>query len=152
MPSLACPSSAVLLLDVLFSRICYVHYLSITLLLTCSSPWQPVFCDWGFNLPRGEACLEKWQPIPAGVDLLVTHGPPLGHGDRCRGGNRAGCGNLLEEIEGRIRPKLHVFGHIHEDYGVSTNGTTVFANASNCNIRYDRHNLNAPLVFDVRVG
>lgn len=129
-----------------------VHYPSTTLLLTCSSPWQPVFCDWGFNLPRGEACLEKWQPIPAGVDILVTHGPPLGHGDRCRGGNRAGCGNLLEEIEGRIRPKLHVFGHIHEDYGVSTNGTTVFANASNCNIRYDRHNLNAPLVFDVRVG
>jgi len=116
------------------------------------SPWQPWFCDWGFNLARGEECLAKWRAVPAAVDILLTHGPPLGHGDRCRGGNRAGCGNLLEEVEGRIAPKLHVFGHIHEGYGVTTNGTTVFVNASNCNVRYDRHRLNPPIVLDVLVG
>ena len=75
---------------------------------------QPEFCSWGFNLPRGDPCLEKWQKIPSNVDILMTHGPPIGHGDLCTGGNRAGCVDLLREVQYRIRPKYHVFGHIHE--------------------------------------
>ncbi|XP_078331811.1 metallophosphoesterase MPPED2-like isoform X3 [Crassostrea virginica] len=43
------------------------------------SPWQPVFCDWGFNLSRGEDILEKWQKIPTNTQILITHGPPVGH-------------------------------------------------------------------------
>ena len=39
---------------------------------------QPWFYGWGFNLPRGQALLEKWNLIPEGVDVLITHGPPLG--------------------------------------------------------------------------
>ncbi|CAK7297079.1 Metallophosphoesterase domain-containing protein 1 [Vulpes lagopus] len=39
--------------------------------------WQPWFYGWGFNLPRGQALLEKWNLIPEGVDILITHGPPL---------------------------------------------------------------------------
>lgn len=39
---------------------------------------QPWFYGWGFNLPRGQALLEKWNLIPEGVDILITHGPPLG--------------------------------------------------------------------------
>lgn len=42
------------------------------------SPRQPWFYGWGFNLPRGQALLEKWNLIPEGVDILITHGPPLG--------------------------------------------------------------------------
>ena len=41
-------------------------------------PRQPEFGDWAFNLPRGEKCLEKWDLIPEGVDVLITHGPPIG--------------------------------------------------------------------------
>lgn len=41
---------------------------------------QPVFCDWGFNLKRGEDILKKWQTIPADLDILMTHGPPVGKG------------------------------------------------------------------------
>lgn len=41
---------------------------------------QPVFCDWGFNLNRGEDILKKWQTIPADLDILMTHGPPVGKG------------------------------------------------------------------------
>ena len=63
---------------------------------------------------RGKECQEKWDLIPAGVDVLMTHGPPLGHGDLCSGGNRAGCEQLLHTIQQRVRPKYHVFGHIHE--------------------------------------
>ncbi len=42
------------------------------------SPWQPEFGGWAFNLPRGEECLEKWEMIPEGIDVLITHGPPIG--------------------------------------------------------------------------
>jgi hypothetical protein len=42
------------------------------------SPWQPVFCDWGFNLERGQPIQEKWDMIPDDTDILMTHGPPIG--------------------------------------------------------------------------
>ncbi|KAK3782991.1 hypothetical protein RRG08_058050 [Elysia crispata] len=113
------------------------------------SPWQPFFGDWGFNLPRGEACLEKWDKIPDDTDILVTHGPPIGHGDHCFDGQRAGCVELLTTIQTRVKPRYHLFGHIHEAYGMTTDGHTTFINGSNCTLRYKPHN--APIVFDFTI-
>lgn len=93
------------------------------------SPWQPRFHDWAFNLDRGPLLAEKWALIPPGIDVLVTHGPPHGIGDLCLGGDRAGCVDLLARVR-VVRPKLHVFGHIHEAAGVTTADGTVFVNAS----------------------
>ncbi|OWZ07480.1 Calcineurin-like phosphoesterase, partial [Phytophthora megakarya] len=45
------------------------------------TPWQPEFCNWAFNLPRGDALLQKWRHIPTDTDVLITHTPPMGHGD-----------------------------------------------------------------------
>lgn len=84
------------------------------------SPWQPAFHDWAFNLPRGEALAEKWALIPEATDVLITHGPPAGFGDRSWD-SRAGCSELLSALE-RTRPALHVFGHIHQDGGAWTTG------------------------------
>lgn len=100
------------------------------------SPWQPEFGGWAFNLPRGEPCREKWRLIPSDADVVITHGPPLGYGDLCRSGARAGCLDLLVELQERVQPKYHVFGHIHESHGVTTDGTTTFINASTCDLRY----------------
>jgi hypothetical protein len=72
---------------------------------TSSSPWQPEFCDWAFNLKRGEECDAVWRKIPEGIDVLVTHGPPLGYGDLCSSGFRAGCYDLLRHIKLRVKPK-----------------------------------------------
>ena len=36
------------------------------------SPWQPEYNDWAFNLPRGEALAQRWDLIPAGIDILIT--------------------------------------------------------------------------------
>ena len=69
------------------------------------SPWQPVFSNSAFNLPRGEELRQRWAwspgtsrwaGVPEGTRLLVTHGPPLGVGDSCtyRGvpqGRAGGC-------------------------------------------------------------
>lgn len=113
------------------------------------TPWQPEYCNWAFNLPRGTQCLEKWNCIPSDTDVLITHTPPVGHGDLCCTGVRAGCVELLTTVQSRVRPKYHVFGHIHEGYGITSDGKIIFINASTCNINYVP--VNPPIVFDVPI-
>ncbi|XP_021349559.1 metallophosphoesterase MPPED2-like isoform X2 [Mizuhopecten yessoensis] len=110
------------------------------------SPWQPAFGGWGFNLPRGQMLLDKWNMIPSDTDILVTHGPPIGHGDYCFDGQRAGCVELLSTIQQRVKPKYHVFGHIHEGYGITSDGYTTYINASTCTLRYQPNN--PAVIFD----
>lgn len=115
------------------------------------SPWQPRFFDWAFNLDRGAPLRAKWDLIPADTDVLITHGPPFGHGDRCDDGRRVGCEELLLALE-RVRPRVHVFGHIHEGYGQTElrhdgGQRTLCVNASSCDVRYRA--VNAPLVIDL---
>lgn len=111
---------------------------------------QPVFFGWGFNLPRGQPLRDVWAKIPSDTEILITHGPPVGFGDETRDGNRAGCVDLLNTIQNRVKPKLHIFGHIHEGYGVTkdTNGT-LFINASTCTIRYKA--TNPPIIIDLPI-
>lgn len=111
------------------------------------TPWQPEFCHWAFNVPRGEKCLEKWNLIPEDVDILVTHTPPIGFGDLCCTGVRAGCVELLHTVQQRVKPKYHIFGHIHENYGTYSDGKIIFINASTCDLSYSPNNL--PIVFDI---
>lgn len=92
------------------------------------SPWQPEFFGWAFNLPRGEPLAAKWALVPEGIDVLVTHGPPRGYGDLVQRG-REGCDDLLVALD-RIRPAVHVFGHIHEDGGLWRHGPTAVVNAT----------------------
>lgn len=99
------------------------------------SPWQPWFYDWAFNLPRGEALRDKWALIPGDTDVLVTHGPPFGVLDRTLRGESVGCEELRAAVA-RIKPRLHVFGHIHESYGARHEDGTLFVNASTCTLAY----------------
>ena len=82
------------------------------------SPWQPEFCDWAYNLPKGPLLKEKWDMIPDTTDVLITHGPPIGVMDLSAYDNiSCGCDNLLDAVTNRVKPRLHIFGHIHEGYG-----------------------------------
>ncbi|KAG9229877.1 Metallo-dependent phosphatase-like protein [Amylocarpus encephaloides] len=49
--------------------------------------------------------------IPRETDVLITHTPPRYHLDL-----DLGCPGLLNEIW-QVRPKLHVFGHVHSGHG-----------------------------------
>lgn len=110
------------------------------------SPWQPWFHNWAFNLPRGERLREVWERVPSDTDILVTHSPPAGILDETSRGEQVGCADLREALR-RIRPKLHVFGHIHEAYGTHEEDGTIFGNASFVDFagRLDRE----ALVFDL---
>jgi Icc-related predicted phosphoesterase len=64
--------------------------------------------------------------------VLVTHGPPQGYGDRIvwRGVERqVGCADLLARVRA-VRPRLHLFGHIHQAPGRWEEGGTTFANVT----------------------
>ena len=110
------------------------------------SPWQPRFFDWAFNLDRGAALAEKWKLIPDDTDILITHGPPNGILDRTPAGDNAGCEELRKRVE-ELRPKLHVFGHIHLGYGRTDKFGVTFVNACNCDESYRPSN--PPIVVDI---
>jgi Icc-related predicted phosphoesterase len=123
------------------------------------SPVTPMFCDWHFMKERGTEIARVWEQIPDDVDVLVTHGPPYGHGDLCppyRTSSKkvAGCLDLLNrlrQIKNKSkhgRPLAHVFGHIHDGYGTTQSDEfpgTLFVNASTCNEQY--RPVNKPIVF-----
>lgn len=110
------------------------------------SPWQPWFHDWAFNLPRGAPLDEVWARIPTGTDVLVTHSPPHGTLDTTVHGETVGCEALAAHVA-RLRPRVHVFGHIHEGYGQLERDGTRFVNASTCDVRYQP--VHAPIVVDL---
>ena len=111
------------------------------------SPWQPDFNMWAFNLPRnGEEMKGRWDAIPEDTDILITHGPPYGYHDIPGGQSiRVGCEMLRHRVD-EIKPKIHVFGHIHGSSGYYFNGHTHFINASILNEQYDYTNL--PVSFE----
>lgn len=126
------------------------------------SPWQPEFCSWAFNLPRGQELKEKWDLIPSGLDLLITHGPPHGLCDTLRkygtfddeNGKpvygeymvHLGCEDLYRAVMEK-QPKVHVFGHIHDGYGTLQVGNSLFVNASTCNEAY--RPINKPIIVKI---
>lgn len=111
------------------------------------SPWQPWFCNWAFNLPRGGNELkEKWVDIPEDTDILIVHAPPKGILDSVsRGGEHVGCELLRDRIL-EIKPKIVSFGHIHEAYGKEIINDITYINASLLDLRYTY--TNKPIIID----
>lgn len=110
------------------------------------SPWQPRFFNWAFNADRGEPLRRIWERIPSGIDVLLTHGPPHGVLDVTVRGQVVGCEELSMALR-RVRPKLHVFGHIHESYGQLVRDGTHYVNASSCTLHYQP--IHPPIVVDL---
>jgi Icc-related predicted phosphoesterase len=109
------------------------------------SPITPWFFDWAFNRQRGADIAKYWATIPEGTDIIVTHGPAYNILDRTTRGDLTGCVDLKTKIE-EIKPKYHVFGHIHEAYGMKMVGETTFINASVLDEQY--RFVNKPIVLD----
>ncbi|MDR0604181.1 MAG: metallophosphatase domain-containing protein [Bacteroidales bacterium] len=88
---------------------------------------------WGIPyFLSGELCIEKYyaalDSIPCDTDILITHRPPLDILDRS-GNIHYGCLDLLQKVL-EIKPKYHLFGHIHDAYGIQQSADTTFSNAS----------------------
>ena len=118
------------------------------------SPWTPKFGHWSFIRPIADL-KEKWENIPSGIDILVTHGPPKGILDEvvryCPHFNgheieHTGCPHLFNKVM-EVSPQYHVFGHIHEGYGAKAVNGTVFLNVACLNERYQP--VNSVTVFGI---
>ncbi len=107
------------------------------------SPWTPTFN--GINPACTTFCAATdvikpyFDAIPDGIDILVTHGPPYGTLDVVYDfdGAKQRCGSkALAQAVKRVKPRLHVFGHIHEGYGTHTKDGTTYVNCSHVNQFY----------------
>ncbi|MDB5012109.1 MAG: metallophosphoesterase [Daejeonella sp.] len=110
------------------------------------SPITPWFYDWAFNRERGTEINKHWKLIPKNTDVLITHGPPMGILDQVNVSRSVGCEDLLKRINS-IKPKVHVFGHIHEAYGSENIEHTKFINASILDENYQIKN--DPILFQL---
>jgi Icc-related predicted phosphoesterase len=83
-----------------------------------------------FGLSSEQDRKKVYAQIPQNTDVLIGHGPPFGILDSSPISNLPqGCRELLDTVM-RIRPKLHVFGHIHGAYGIFQTQQTTFVNAA----------------------
>lgn len=113
------------------------------------SPWQKWYWDWAFNAPYNdnqEVFLhEKLDKIPDDTDIIVSHGPVLGYGDRV-GTENTGSSALRDAVD-RVQPKLLVCGHVHHGYGIYKRGETTIVHASLCDHRNEL--LRDPILLEI---
>ncbi len=128
------------------------------------SPWtaqfpgiNPKCC--AFTMPFGcdteDHLADMWALIPDDIDILITHSPPYGILDKVKLEGQfklsepplqmyehVGSKSLYNWLKYVGRPKLHVFGHIHEAYGqvevfpTYDDKMMISINASHVNERY----------------
>lgn len=101
----------------------------------------PVFIEDAFSGKKDK----QYGAIPADTDVLITHEPPHGildFNDDYHYGSEALLNRVME-----IKPRLHLFGHIHVEHGTLQRGGTVFSNAA---LLSDDYRLkNTPLKFSI---
>lgn len=101
------------------------------------SPYTPLFGEWAYMKKRNRM-QQVWDSVPE-CDILVTHGPPKGILDLTRDLQtkelvQVGCKSLLNKVI-ELRPKIHAFGHVHQETGCNNVGIfevnqTKFINAA----------------------
>jgi len=106
------------------------------------SPNQPTFgTGWSFNKAR-EKLDRHWSMVDDDVDVFIVHGPPKTILDAAYNPHNGvlencGCNALKRHLLERIKPKLCLFGHMHNNKDIINAGTlklsahiTVFSNGS----------------------
>ena len=108
------------------------------------SPVTPLY-GGAFGLSAIEDRLRVYAQIPSDIDVLVTHGPPYGILDLSSdSGLHSGCHELFDAVM-RVRPRLHVFGHVHSAHGIFQTDQTTFVNAALLGLDGDLEN--SPIVL-----
>jgi Icc-related predicted phosphoesterase len=87
------------------------------------------FTQYSDNNFQAKFSLEDhWELIPENTDVLITHSPPYGIMDLAKT-IKCGSKSLLERVK-VIKPKVHIFGHIHPGSGTFQTKDTLFVNAA----------------------
>lgn len=117
-------------------------------------PRTPNFHEdrWVFNVPRKKMFEECWSRVPDDVDILLTHGPPHGCGDKCKDMHsdaliHVGCEKQRDLLSEHECIQYVVCGHVHEGYGHYRYAGKDILNVSICNLRYQP--INQPVTFEL---
>tara|TARA_R110002124_G_scaffold281430_1_gene455656 strand:+ start:9732 stop:10418 length:687 start_codon:yes stop_codon:yes gene_type:complete len=115
-------------------------YIDIEGIKIFGSPNTPSFGNWYFMKDRSK--MDKhWKQVDENVDIFIVHGPPKGILDLSESKlgdlEFCGCSSLKNHIINRIKPKLCLFGHIHNYKNIINAGImklsicdTLFSNGS----------------------
>ena len=87
----------------------------------------------------------NYATIPTDTDILITHSPAFGILDFDDDINY-GSEELLQAVT-NVNPRIHLFGHIHKQHGITTIGTTTFSNGAIMNDDYSI--LNHPNIIEI---
>jgi len=104
------------------------------------SPHTPQFGQWAFMKARNKLDRFWRNTIGDDSDIIITHGPPKGILDLSYDFRNilefCGCKSLMNRII-EVKPKLVLFGHIHNTKDIINTGTrtifemdTIFSNGS----------------------
>lgn len=112
------------------------------------SSWQVQWSGTGFYLKRnGKKIKEKWDQIPIDTKILITHSPSYG----------PFADNDLFKRVLKVKPLLHIFGHVHEGkhgeiyktISRDDHAETIFIKASICDDDYNV--VHQPVVVNIHL-
>eukprot|EP01001_Neometanema_parovale_P007869 NODE_4156_length_1107_cov_87.628049_g3959_i0.p1 GENE.NODE_4156_length_1107_cov_87.628049_g3959_i0~~NODE_4156_length_1107_cov_87.628049_g3959_i0.p1 ORF type:complete len:302 (-),score=33.83 NODE_4156_length_1107_cov_87.628049_g3959_i0:129-1034(-) len=112
------------------------------------APWH-WFQNWKYAFKAGCKDMKtRFDQIPTGLDILVTHGPSRGLLDLAHRRYTSGSEELRRHLA-VARPRVHLHGHIHEQYGTHAgqDGTHMVVNAAMSD-EQTRFLENGPILID----
>lgn len=128
-------------------------------------PWSILFKGQNpnccaFTVNNEDELSDKMESIPHNIDILITHEAPYSIRDMIRDQiypdvRHVGSRYLYNWFKYVQRPYLHVFGHIHEGYGIEKefiswdNKDVISVNASHVNAWYNP--VNQPIRIELNV-
>lgn len=94
--------------------------------------------------------IRNYAAIPWDTNVLITHSPAYGilDLDESIDGEpiHYGSEELLERVL-RIRPRAHLFGHVHRQNGITVQDGSIYSNGAIMNDDYS--NLNTPNIIEI---
>lgn len=145
---IACETNSRSMTKDMFGSVVYLdhEYHQVEGIMVFGSPYTSAIAnpsDWSFDYPRGgHRGFRLWDQVLHGdrMDILVTHGPAYGILDRVLDPHfgedphvgEKGISNIIE----KHKPKVHIFGHIHEGYGHVRESEVDYYNVSVCTEQY----------------
>jgi hypothetical protein len=125
------------------------------------TPWSNEFCGWNWMKPHADLH-EVYNQIPAGTDIIVSHQPPYGYGDRVPPDLLEGSRDVHQGSQelryhiARVKPKIVICGHIHNGHGeyrlmdADLDGSTCDVKVYNVSLVDEAYRLvHAPTVIDL---
>lgn len=117
------------------------------------TPWTRKHSDNGFQIDE-EQLQKKFANIPSNLDILISHSPPYGILDADAKNKKCGSPSLTK-IVSETKPRIHVFGHIHDGYGTSDEvklDETYFINAAmQRSSREKTREVNVPVILQIKI-